>query len=81
MGRTKADSIELDDKPETSHVARTDQDTSATSSGATCPTARSPTHGTMFVGFCAEQRPLAAMLESMAASTAPRDELTRYTRR
>ena len=34
----------------------------------------------MFVGFCAEQRPLAAMLESMAGLDGPRDELTRYTR-
>jgi putative iron-dependent peroxidase len=38
-------------------------------------------HGTMFVGFCAEQRPLSAMLESMAGqTTGTRDALTRYTR-
>jgi porphyrinogen peroxidase len=37
-------------------------------------------HGTMFVGFCAEQRPLAAMLESMAGLTSGvRDSLTLYT--
>jgi putative iron-dependent peroxidase len=37
-------------------------------------------HGTMFVGFCAEQGPLAAMLESMAGFTSgSRDALTRYT--
>ena len=38
-------------------------------------------HGTMFVGFCSEQQPLAAMLESMAGSAGGvRDALTRYTR-
>ena len=36
---------------------------------------------TMFVGFAAEQRPLAAMLESMAGlDDGTRDALTRYTR-
>jgi porphyrinogen peroxidase len=34
----------------------------------------------MFVGFCREQRPLEAMLESMAGlTTGTRDALTRYT--
>ena len=37
-------------------------------------------HGTMFVGFCREQRPLAAMLESMAGlANGVRDALTRFT--
>jgi putative iron-dependent peroxidase len=37
-------------------------------------------HGTMFVGFSAAQRPLSAMLESMAGlSGGTRDALTRYT--
>ena len=37
-------------------------------------------HGTMFVGFSAEQRPLSAMLESMAGlADGVRDALTRYT--
>ena len=36
-------------------------------------------HGTMFVGFAAEQGPLARMLDSMAGLGGPRDELTRYT--
>jgi putative iron-dependent peroxidase len=37
-------------------------------------------HGTMFVGFCAEQRPLVEMLESMAGlKSGARDALTRYT--
>ena len=38
-------------------------------------------HGTMFVGFSADQRRLAAMLESMAGlDDGARDALTRYTR-
>ena len=36
-------------------------------------------HGTMFVGFAADQGPLARMLDSMAGVHGPRDELTRYT--
>src|SRR5262245_14160433 len=39
-------------------------------------------HGTMFVGFSAEQRPLATMLESMVGlgSNGKRDALTYFTR-
>jgi porphyrinogen peroxidase len=38
-------------------------------------------HGTMFVGFSADQRPLAAMLASMAGlDDDVRDALTDYTR-
>jgi porphyrinogen peroxidase len=38
-------------------------------------------HGTMFVGFSAEQRRLTAMLESMAGLTdGIRDALTSYSR-
>jgi porphyrinogen peroxidase len=80
MGRTKPDSIELEDKPATSHVARTDQDTYGHIFRRNTPYGTPAEHGTMFVGFCAEQRPLAAMLESMAGLDGPRDELTRYTR-
>ena len=37
-------------------------------------------HGTMFVGFSADQDPLATMLENMAGLTdGTRDALTRYT--
>jgi putative iron-dependent peroxidase len=79
MGRTKPDSIELDDKPDTSHVARTDQDTYGHIFRRNTPYGTPASHGTMFVGFCAEQRPLAAMLESMAGLDGSRDELTRYT--
>lgn len=80
MGRTKPDSIELTDKPETSHVARTDQDTFGHVFRRNMPFGTTTHHGTMFVGFCAEQRPLSAMLESMAGVTnGVRDALTRYT--
>jgi putative iron-dependent peroxidase len=38
-------------------------------------------HGTMFVGFCSLQEPLATMLESMAGLTSGvRDALTFFTR-
>ena len=38
-------------------------------------------HGTVFVGFCAEQEPLAEMLRRMAGvGDGVRDALTRYAR-
>jgi putative iron-dependent peroxidase len=81
IGRTKADSIELDDKPADSHVASTDQDTFGHIFRRNTPYGTVTDHGTMFVGFAATQRPLAAMLESMAGLTdGKRDALTRYTR-
>ena len=80
MGRTKPDSIELENKPATSHVARTDQDSFGHIFRRNMPFGTTTRHGTMFVGFCAEQRPLEAMLESMAGVTnGVRDALTRYT--
>ena len=78
LGRTRADSTEWTDKPDDVPVARTDQDTTGTSSAATSPYGTPGRHGTMFVGFGAEQGPLQAMLERWLASTGPRDELTRY---
>jgi porphyrinogen peroxidase len=80
MGRTKDDSIELDDKPDNSHVARTDQDEFGKIFRRNTPYGTVTDHGTMFVGFCAQQRPLEAMLENMAGQTdGVRDELTVYT--
>jgi putative iron-dependent peroxidase len=85
IGRTKADSIELDEdrQPPTSHVSRTvvEED------GAELKIYRRNTaygtvrdHGTMFVGFCAAQHPLAEMLRRMAGvGDGIRDALTRYT--
>jgi porphyrinogen peroxidase len=81
IGRRKADSVELDDKPADSHVASTDQDRFGKIFRRNMPYGTVTDHGTMFVGFCAEQRPLVAMLESMAGLTdGSRDALTRYTR-
>jgi porphyrinogen peroxidase len=80
IGRTKPDSIELDDKPADSHVARSDQDTFGHIFRRNMPYGTVTDHGTMFVGFCCERRPLQAMLESMAGlADGPRDALTRYT--
>jgi len=80
IGRTKLDSIELEDGPDDSHVASTDQERFGKIFRRNMPYGTVTDHGTMFVGFCAEQRPLAAMLESMAgANGGPRDALTRFT--
>jgi putative iron-dependent peroxidase len=80
IGRTKDQSIELADKPADSHVARTDQDSFGKIFRRNMPYGTVTDHGTMFVGFSAEQRPLTAMLESMAGLTdGVRDALTRYT--
>lgn len=81
MGRTKPDSIELKDKPADSHVASTDQDRFGKIFRRNMPFGSTTSHGTVFVGFSAEQRRLAMMLESMAGLiTGTRDALTRYTR-
>jgi putative iron-dependent peroxidase len=81
IGRTKLDSIELDPRPTTSHAARTDQDEFGHILRRNVAYGSSSRHGTMFVGFCGEQRPLRAMLESMAGvGGGERDALTRYTR-
>jgi porphyrinogen peroxidase len=81
MGRRKTDSVELDDKPPDSHVASTDQDRLGKIFRRNMPYGTVTDHGTMFVGFSAQQRPLAAMLESMVGlDDGTRDALTRYTR-
>jgi porphyrinogen peroxidase len=81
IGRRKADSVELDDKPADSHVASTDQDRFGKIFRRNTPYGTVTDHGTMFVGFCSAQAPLATMLESMAGLTSgARDALTYYTR-
>jgi putative iron-dependent peroxidase len=81
MGRAKDDSAELDDQAPESHVARTDQDRFGKVFRRNMPYGNAGDHGTMFVGFSAEQRRLAAMLESMAGvNDGARDALTRYAR-
>jgi len=80
MGRTKPDSIELENKPEDSHVARTDQDEFGHIFRRNMPYGRIEDHGTMFVGFSADQKRLSKMLDSMAGLiTGTRDALTRFT--
>ena len=80
MGRTKLDSIELQNKPADSHVARTDQDEFGNIFRRNMPYGTVEDHGTMFVGFSSDQRRLSRMLESMAGLlTGTRDALTRFT--
>ena len=80
IGRRKTDSVELEDKPDDSHVASTDQDVFGKIFRRNMPYGTVSDHGTMFVGFSATQRPLAAMLESMAGiDDGSPDALTRFT--
>jgi putative iron-dependent peroxidase len=80
MGRTKLDSIELENKPADSHVARTDQDDFGNIFRRNMPYGDVADHGTVFVGFSADQKRLSRMLDSMAGLTnGTRDALTRFT--
>src|SRR5271156_2767688 len=80
MGRTKLDSIELENKPTDSHVARTDQDEFGNIFRRNMPYGSVDDHGTMFVGFSADQKRLSRMLDSMAGLVSgTRDALTRFT--
>jgi putative iron-dependent peroxidase len=80
IGRRKADSVELDPKPPTSHVARTDQDRLGRIFRRNIAYGTLSLHGTIFVGFSADQRILAAMLESMVGLDGPPDELISVAR-
>ena len=80
MGRTKPDSTELENKPSNSHVARTDQDEFGNIFRRNMPYGSVDDHGTMFVGFSADQKRLSRMLDSMAGLVnGERDALTRFT--
>jgi putative iron-dependent peroxidase len=80
MGRTKLDSVELENKPGDSHVASTDQDVFGHILRRNMAYGTVTNHGTMFVGFASQQRPLQAMLESMAGiGGGTRDAITRFT--
>jgi porphyrinogen peroxidase len=80
MGRTKLDSIELKNKPSDSHVARTDQDEFGNIFRRNMPYGKIDDHGTVFVGFSADQKRLSRMLDSMAGLiTGTRDALSRFT--
>jgi porphyrinogen peroxidase len=81
IGRLKSDSTEIEDKAEDSHVASTDQDRFGKIFRRNMPYGTVTQHGTMFVGFSAEQKRLSDMLESMAGlASGHRDALTRYAR-
>ena len=70
----------MENKPTDSHVARTDQDVFGRIFRRNMPYGNVNDHGTVFVGFSAEQKRLAKMLESMAGLVnGTRDALTRYT--
>jgi porphyrinogen peroxidase len=80
IGRTKTDSTELADRSDDSHAARTDQDRFGKIFRRNMPYGTVTKHGTMFVGFSADQARFADMLASMAGvSDGLRDTLTRYT--
>src|SRR5207245_10821808 len=81
IGRTKPDSVELDDRPADSHAARTDQNQFGKIFRRNMPYGTVTDHGTMFVGFSTDQQRLTAMLESMSGLTdGVRDALTNYAR-
>lgn len=81
IGRRKADSAELDPKPKSSHVARTDQDVFGKIFRRNIAYGSVGVHGTIFVGFSGSQKILASMLESMVGHGAdPPDKLTSFTR-
>jgi putative iron-dependent peroxidase len=81
MGRMKLDSVEIENKASDSHVASTDQDRFGKIFRRNMPYGTVTNHGTMFVGFSADQQRLVNMLKSMAGlAGGTRDALTRYTR-
>ena len=80
IGRSKAESRGLDPRPESSHVARTDQEQFGAIFRRNIPYGTVERHGTIFVGFAADQRILVPMLRSMIGQTGERDALIRYAR-
>jgi putative iron-dependent peroxidase len=81
IGRRKADSVELGDKPSYSHVASTDQDQFGKIFRRNMPFGTVTEHGTMFVGFSADQGRSRRCWRAWPGSpTGRRDALTRYTR-
>jgi porphyrinogen peroxidase len=81
MGRRKPDSTELEPRPPSSHVARTDQDRFGKIFRRNIAYGTLTRHGTIFVGFSGDQRILQGMLESMIGlGDGPADALTTVTR-
>jgi len=81
IGRRKGDSAELDPRPSTSHVARTNQDDFGKIFRRNIAYGSLTNHGTIFVGFSRDQAILQRMLESMIGlDGGPADGLTTVTR-
>jgi putative iron-dependent peroxidase len=81
IGRRKEDSAEVDPPPPASHVARTDQERFGRIFRRNIAYGTLTRHGTIFVGFSADQRILRAMLASMlGADGGPPDRLLAVTR-
>ncbi len=80
IGRRKMDSVELDPRPEGSHVARTDQDAFGDIFRRNIAYGSVTTHGTIFVGFSATQAVLAGMLDNMVGRPGGLiDDLMKFT--
>jgi porphyrinogen peroxidase len=81
IGRRKVDSVELDPQPPTSHVASTDQARFGKIFRRNIAYGSVGRHGTIFVGFSADQGRLARMLDSMIGRpSGDPDALTGFTR-
>ena len=80
IGRHKVGGEELDPKPGTSHVARTDQDRFGKIFRRNIGYGTLINHGTIFVGFSQDRARLDAMLDSMIGrAEAGHDRLTDFT--
>jgi putative iron-dependent peroxidase len=79
MGRTKDDDQELDPKPPSSHIARTDQDDLGDILRRNTAYGTAAEHGTMFVGVAAGSEVMQKMLDQMAGVDGMRDALTFYS--
>jgi putative iron-dependent peroxidase len=81
MGRRKQQGDELVPRPETSHVARTDQDQFGRIFRRNIGYGTLTQHGTIFVGFSRDRERLDAMLDSMTGrGGGARDRLTDFAR-
>ena len=81
MGRRKLEGVELEPRPETSHVARTDQDRFGRIFRRNIGYGTLTQHGTIFVGFSRDRERLDAMLDSMIGrGDGPSDRLTEFAR-
>ena len=79
IGRRKVQGDELDPQPETSHVAKTDQDRFGRIFRRNIGYGTLTRHGTIFVGFSRDRGRLDAMLDSMIArGGGARDHLTDF---